>query len=227
MNILLIEDDAELAHQLQLSLEEAGHKIQLTMDGEAGEKEAKTSAYDVLIVDRMLPKQDGLTMITNLRIAGIKTPALILSTLGHVDDGVTGLRAGGDDYLAKPYAFAELLARLEILSRRGESTSTDTLLQVGDLIVNRISHSAERAGQKIILQPREYRLLEYLMHNEGRLVTRTMLLEHVWDLHFDPQTNVIDVHISRLRSKIDKGFDQPLLQTVRGKGYKLSQISSS
>jgi len=153
----------------------------------------------------------------------VKTPALILSALGQVDDRVTGLRAGGDDYLTKPYAFSELLARIEILARRNGTPSADTSLQVGDLVLDRIRHEAERAGQKITLQPREYRLLEYLMRNTGRLVTRTMLLEHVWDLHFDPQTNVIDVHVSRLRGKIDKGFDKPLLHTVRGRGYKLGE----
>ena len=223
MNILLVEDDAQLAEQLVGALIESGHKVLLAIDGEAGELEANASAFDVMIVDRMLPKHDGLTMLKNLRDAGNKTPALILSALGQVDDRVTGLRAGGDDYLAKPYAFAELLARLEILGRRVEQSTNDTLLQVGDLVLDRISHKAERAGQKITLQPREYRLLEYLMHNENKLVTRTMLLEHVWDLHFDPQTNVIDVHISRLRSKIDKGFSQLLLHTVRGKGYRFSQ----
>jgi len=219
----LVEDDAQLAEQLIAALKESGHDILHAADGEVGEHEALAAAYDVMIVDRMLPKQDGLSMLKNLRDAGIKTPALILSALGQVDDRVTGLRAGGDDYLAKPYAYAELLARLEILGRRNDVASADTSLQVGDLILDRISHKAERAGQKITLQPREYRLLEYLMRNESKLVTRTMLLEHVWDLHFDPQTNVIDVHISRLRSKIDKGFTQPLLHTVRGKGYRLSQ----
>ena len=184
-------------------------------------------AYDVMIVDRMLPKQDGLTMISNLRQAGVKTPVLILSALGQVDDRVTGLRAGGDDYLSKPYAFSELLARVEILGRRAENQSADTTMTVADLTLDRIGHSAERAGQKITLQPREYRLLEYLMRNEGRLVTRTMLLEHVWDLHFDPQTNVIDVHISRLRAKIDKDFEPALLQTVRGRGYRLAQPDSA
>ncbi|NKB51630.1 MAG: response regulator [Rhizobiaceae bacterium] len=223
MNILIVEDDQQLAEQLVASLNENGHQTVHVSDGEAGEQQATQMAYDVMIVDRMLPKQDGLTMISNLRQAGMKTPVLILSALGQVDDRVTGLRAGGDDYLSKPYAFSELLARVEILGRRAESQSTDTTVTVADLSLDRIGHSAERAGQKITLQPREYRLLEYLMRNEGRLVTRTMLLEHVWDLHFDPQTNVIDVHISRLRAKIDKDFDTALLQTVRGRGYRLAQ----
>ena len=222
MNILIVEDDHELSDQLSTALIESGHQTVLAMDGEAGEEQAKSIAFDVMIVDRMMPKQDGLTMLSNLRSIGVKTPALILSALGQVDDRVTGLRAGGDDYLAKPYAFSELLARVEILGRRNDAGSTDTSLTIGDLTLDRINHVAERAGQKITLQPREYRLLEYLMRNEGRLVTRTMLLEHVWDLHFDPQTNVIDVHVSRLRAKIDKDFDQPLLQTVRGRGYRFS-----
>ncbi|MEP1206745.1 MAG: response regulator transcription factor [Rhizobiaceae bacterium] len=223
MHILIVEDDEQLAEQLVASLKNNGHETDHVGDGEAGEEQASQMAYDVMIVDRMLPKQDGLTMISNLRAAGVKTPVLILSALGQVDDRVTGLRAGGDDYLSKPYAFSELLARVEILGRRVENQNADTTMTVGDLTLDRIGHSAERAGQKIILQPREYRLLEYLMRNEGRLVTRTMLLEHVWDLHFDPQTNVIDVHISRLRAKIDKDFGAPLLQTVRGRGYRLAQ----
>ena len=222
MNILVVEDDEQLADQLIASLTENGHEVVHAADGVAGEAEAVGSAYDVMIVDRMLPKQDGLTLISNLRGRGVNTPALILSALGQVDDRVTGLRAGGDDYLSKPYAFSELLARVEILARRNDTSSTDTTLKVDDLVLDRIGHFANRGGQKITLQPREYRLLEYLMRNEGRLVTRTMLLEHVWDLHFDPQTNVIDVHISRLRGKIDKGFDTPLLHTVRGRGYRLA-----
>ena len=223
MNILIVEDDQQLAEQLVASLRENGHETVHVGDGLAGEIEAKQMAYDVMIVDRMLPEQDGLTMISNLRQSGVKTPVLILSALGQVDDRVTGLRAGGDDYLSKPYAFSELLARVEILGRRAETQTADTTVKVADLTLDRIGHSAERAGQKITLQPREYRLLEYLMRNEGRLVTRTMLLEHVWDLHFDPQTNVIDVHISRLRAKIDKDFDPQLLQTVRGRGYRLAE----
>ncbi|MGI9365310.1 MAG: response regulator transcription factor [Rhizobiaceae bacterium] len=222
MNILIVEDDEQLASQLIASLTDSGHEVVHAADGESGEAEASGSAYDVMIVDRMLPKQDGLTLISNLRSRGVNTPVLILSALGQVDDRVTGLRAGGDDYLSKPYAFSELLARVEILAKRNETNATDTTLKVDDLVLDRIGHFAQRGGQKITLQPREYRLLEYLMRNEGRLVTRTMLLEHVWDLHFDPQTNVIDVHISRLRGKIDKGFDTPLLHTVRGRGYRLA-----
>jgi two-component system OmpR family response regulator len=169
----------------------------------------------------MLPKRDGLSVIGTLRDRGNRTPALILSALGQVDDRVKGLRAGGDDYLAKPYSFSELLARIEVLSRRSGGHSEETTYRVGDLTLDRLSHVVMRGSEEITLQPREFRLLEYLMQHAGQVVTRTMLLENVWDYHFDPQTNVIDVHISRLRSKIDKGFSQPLLHTVRGAGYMI------
>ena len=169
----------------------------------------------------MLPKRDGLSIIAALREAGKATPALILSALGEVDDRVAGLRAGGDDYLPKPYAFSELLARAEVLARRSTPGEAQTTYQVADLELDRLSHTVKRAGEDIPLQPREFRLLEFLMKNAGQVVTRTMLLEKVWDYHFDPQTNVIDVHISRLRAKIDKGQDKPLIQTVRGAGYVL------
>ncbi len=222
MHILIVEDDADLAGQLENSLIDQGHEVTVAIDGEDGLQTAKEHVFDAMVVDRMMPRLDGLAMLAKLRETGNKTPALILSALGQVDDRVEGLRAGGDDYLAKPYAFSELLARLEILGRRNEAPQADTMLEVGDLKLDRIKHEAERAGEKIVLQPREYRLLEYLMRNEGKLVTRTMLLENVWDLHFDPQTNVIDVHVSRLRAKIDKDFDEPLLQTVRGRGYRFS-----
>ena len=175
----------------------------------------------MLIVDRMLPKCDGLAVIQALRTQEIRTPALILSALGEVDDRVKGLRAGGDDYLTKPYAFTELLARIEALARRTSPEEGSTRLAVGDLVLDRLSHKVTRAGEAIMLQPREFRLLEYLMKHAGQVVTRTMLLENVWDYHFDPQTNVIDVHISRLRSKIDKNFGDPLLHTVRGAGYTI------
>ena len=177
--------------------------------------------YDVLIVDRMLPKRDGLSLIGTLRAKGIETPALILSALGQVDDRVKGLRAGGDDYLPKPYSFSELLARIEVLARRRGARHEETVLRVGDLELDRMSREVRRGEKEITVQPREFRLLEYLMKHAGQVVTRTMLLENVWDYHFDPQTNVIDVHISRLRSKIDKGFSQPLLHTVRGAGYMI------
>ena len=177
--------------------------------------------YDVLIIDRMLPKLDGLALIGGLRAKGVETPVLILSALGQVDDRIKGLRAGGDDYLPKPYSFAELLARVEVLSRRRGGRGEETVLRVGDLVLDRMSREVKRGEEDVSLQPREFRLLEYLMKHAGQVVTRTMLLENVWDYHFDPQTNVIDVHISRLRSKIDKGFSQPLLHTIRGAGYMI------
>ncbi len=182
----------------------------------------KAAAYQVLVVDRMLPKLDGLSLIGALRKQKVDTPILILSALGQVDDRVKGLRAGGDDYLAKPYAFSELLARVEILARRKPlETGEPTVYRVGPLELDRLSHKLTRSGKDIVLQPREFRLLEFLMKNAGQVVTRTMLLEQVWDYHFDPQTNVIDVHISRLRSKIDKGSEAPLLHTIRGSGYMI------
>lgn len=219
MRMLIIEDDREAARYLVKALKEAGHVADHAADGDEGWFMAEAGGYDVLVVDRMLPRRDGLSIITALRDKGDDTPVLILSALGQVDDRVKGLRAGGDDYLTKPYAFTELLARVEALGRRRRSIEVETRLSVGDLVLDRLSHSVERAGSEIVLQPREFRLLEYLMKNAGQVVTRTMLLENVWDYHFDPQTNVIDVHMSRLRAKIDKGFDRPLLHTIRGAGY--------
>ncbi|MFC7399705.1 winged helix-turn-helix domain-containing protein [Chelatococcus sp. GCM10030263] len=220
MRILVVEDDQEAAAYLVKALREAGHMADHAPDGLEGYALAREGNYDVLVVDRMLPKLDGLSVIRSLREQEIDTPALILSALGQVDDRVKGLRAGGDDYLPKPYAFSELLARIEVLSRRravpaGEPTS----YRIADLELDRLSHRVTRGGQEIVLQPREFRLLEYLMRHAGQVVTRTMLLENVWDYHFDPQTNVIDVHVSRLRSKIDKGHERPLIQTIRGAGY--------
>ena len=221
MRILLVEDDSEAAAYLLRALKEAGHSADHAADGEEGGHLAATERYDVMIVDRLLPKLDGLSMLKNLRAGGDTTPALILSALGQVDDRVEGLRSGGDDYLTKPYAFTELLARIEVLARRTRPDDAETVLRVADLELDRLAHAVKRAGTAILLQPREYRLLEYLMRNSGKVVTRTMLLEEVWDYHFDPQTNVIDVHVSRLRSKIDKDFDKQLLHTVRGSGYIL------
>lgn len=222
MKILLIEDDREAASYLVQALDECGHVTHHATDGETGYAMASGMDYDVLIIDRMLPRRDGLSIIESLRAEGDKTPALILSALGEVDDRVTGLHAGGDDYLVKPYAFTELLARIEVMARRSAPSEAATHFQVGDLMLDRLSRKVERAGQPIVLQPREFRLLEYLMKHAGQVVTRTMLLENVWDYHFDPQTNVIDVHMSRLRSKVDKGYDRQLLQTVRGAGYVIS-----
>lgn len=219
MRILVIEDDRETASYLVKALTEAGHVADQAHDGESGFERAGEGSYDVLVVDRMLPKRDGLSLVAGLRAAGNRVPVLILSALGQVDDRVTGLRAGGDDYLPKPYAFSELLARVEVLARRNVPQEAETVYKVADLELDRLSRKVRRGGELIILQPREFRLLEYLMKNAGTVVTRTMLLEKVWDYHFDPQTNVIDVHMSRLRAKIDKGFSRPLLHTVRGSGY--------
>jgi two-component system OmpR family response regulator len=221
MRILIIEDDREAAAYLAKAFRETGHNADQAFDGLDGYALARDGDYDVLVVDRMLPKLDGLSLIRSLREQKVETPVLILSALGQVDDRVKGLRAGGDDYLPKPYAFSELLARVEVLARRGGGTSKSepTAFRVGDLELDRLSHRVTRSGQEIPLQPREFRLLEYLVRHAGQVVTRTMLLEHVWDYHFDPQTNVIDVHVSRLRAKIDRGFDRPLIHTVRGAGY--------
>jgi len=221
MKILVIEDDREAAEYIQKAFDEAGHTADVAADGETGFSLADSGDYDVLVVDRMRPRRDGLSVVAQLRARGKTTPVLILSALGEVDDRVTGLRAGGDDYLTKPYAFSELLARTEALNRRGQSKEVETVYKVGDLELDRLSHTVRRAGREIVLQPREFRLLEYLMRHAGQVVTRTMLLENVWDYHFDPQTNVIDVHVSRLRAKIEKEFDSPVLHTVRGAGYML------
>jgi two-component system OmpR family response regulator len=221
MRLLIIEDDRDSADYLVKAFREVGHIADQAFDGEEGLSLATNGDYDVLIVDRMLPKRDGLSLIGALREKGDHTPALILSALGQVDDRIKGLRAGGDDYLPKPYSFAELLARVEVLSRRSGGPAEETVYRVGNLELDRLSHRVTRGEGEITLQPREFRLLEYLMKHAGQVVTRTMLLENVWDYHFDPQTNVIDVHISRLRSKIDKGFDRPLLHTIRGAGYMI------
>jgi two-component system OmpR family response regulator len=222
MRVLVIEDDREAAQILQKSLRESGHEADIAEDGETALATARAGGYDILIVDRMLPRRDGLSVVQALRAEGARTPVLILSALGEVDERVKGLRAGGDDYLTKPYAFTELLARIEALARRpAPEAQAATRYTVADLTLDRLSHKVTRDGKPIQLQPREYRLLEYLMRHAGQVVTRTMLLENVWDYHFDPQTNVIDVHISRLRSKIDKGYATPLLQTVRGAGYMI------
>lgn len=223
MHILLIEDDCEAAAYLVKGLNESGHTIDHAANGDDGLHLALTGGYDVLIVDRMLPGRNGLTIIKMLRADNDLTPVLVLSALGEVDDRVKGLQVGGDDYLVKPYAFSELLARLIALVRRGQPVLEDMRIRVADLVLDLSAHRVTRNGKIIRLQSREYRLLEFLMRHRGQVVTRTMLLEQVWDYHFDPQTNVIDVHVSRLRAKIDKGFEPPLLHTVRGSGYKLSE----
>ena len=221
MQVLIVEDDLEASEAMAKGLTEAGYECVAAADGEAGLNAARADRFDVLIVDRMMPRLDGVGMVERLRRDANQTPVLFLSALGEINDRVEGLRAGGDDYLVKPYAFAELIARVEALARRRETGSVQTLLRVGDLEMDLIGREVRRAGREIDLQPREFQLLEYLMRNAGQSVTRTMLLEKVWEYHFDPQTNVIDVHISRLRSKIDKGFERPMLQTVRGAGYRL------
>jgi two-component system, OmpR family, response regulator len=221
MRILVIEDDREAASWLLKGLGESGHVADHAGDGETGLGMALEGVHDVMIVDRMLPKLDGLNLVRRVRDAGILTPVLFLSALGDVDERVKGLRAGGDDYLGKPYAFSELLARIEGLGRRAKPDVLETKLRAMDLEVDLLTREVTRAGQNIPLQPREFKLLEYLVRNAGHVVTRTMLLENVWDYHFDPQTNVIDVHVSRLRGKIDKGFNEPILQTIRGAGYMI------
>lgn len=222
MRILVIEDDKEVASYLAKGLKESGHVVDLTADGKDGLLMATQEPYELLIVDRMLPGLDGLSIIRSLRGDGYSMPVLVLSALGEVDDRVQGLKAGGDDYLVKPFSFSELLARIEALSRRTQQEPNQvTQLRVADLEMDLLARTVHRAGKKIDLQPREFRLLEYFMRNPDQVLTRTMLLEKVWDYHFDPQTNVIDVHISRLRAKIDKEFDKPLLQTIRGAGYML------
>jgi two-component system OmpR family response regulator len=221
MRILVIEDDLEAQRYLVKGLREAGHVVDEAADGETGLTLAMSRSYDVAVVDRMLPKLNGLKLVETMREERNMTPVLFLSALSDVDDRIKGLRAGGDDYLTKPYSFAELLARLDALMRRRDPGAVKTKVLVGDLELDLLSRTARRDASSIDLQPREFRLLEYLMRHQGQIVTRTMLLENVWEYHFDPQTNVIDVHISRLRAKIDKGYPQPLLHTVRGAGYMI------
>jgi two-component system OmpR family response regulator len=222
MHILVIEDDKDVSAHLTKGLKEAGHVVDTVGDGRDGLYQAAAESYDLLIVDRMLPHVDGLTIVRTLRASDNTTPVLFLSALGEVDDRVKGLRAGGDDYLVKPFAFAELLARIDALTRRtGLDGGEQTKLRCADVEMDLLSRKVTRAGQTIDLQPREFRLLEYLLRHAGQVVTRTMLLENVWDYHFDPQTNVVDVHISRLRRKMDEGFDTSFLETVRGAGYVL------
>ncbi len=221
MRILIIEDDQKTASYIQKGLVEAGHEVDVASSGDSGFTLARDGDYQAWIVDRMLPVMDGLTIVSNLRQQNNYTPALILSALGDVNDRVEGLNAGSDDYLTKPFSFSELLARLDALFRRAAVETQETVLVAGDLVMDLLGREVKRGDSVIDLQPREFRLLEYLMRHSNQVVTRTMLLENVWDYKFDPQTNVIDVHISRLRGKIDKNFDIPLLNTVRGTGYIL------
>ena len=219
--ILVVEDDPETAGQLVEELTTSGYEVDLAATGREALSHGAARDYAVITIDRMLPDIDGIAVMRQMRDDGVASPFLIISALGEVDDRVRGLRAGGDDYLVKPYAFTELLARIEVLARRSSPAEAATSFEVGGLALDRLSRKVERDGEQILLQPREFRLLEYLMKNAGKVVTRTMLLENVWDYHFDPQTNVIDVHVSRLRSKIEKDFSQPLLKTIRGAGYMI------
>jgi two-component system OmpR family response regulator len=224
MRLLIIEDDRDAASYMEKGLKESGHAVDVVHSGREGLLMAAGGEYDVLIVDRMLPELDGLSLVRTLRATNNNTPVLFLSALGQVDDRVKGLRSGGDDYLAKPYAFSELLARIESLGRRRQgplSSGPETVLRYDDLVMDLLARRVERGGREIDLQPREFKLLEVLLRHAGQVMTRTMLLEKVWDYRFDPQTNVIDVHISRLRQKIDRGFPHPLIHTVRGAGYSL------
>ncbi|MHB8524437.1 MAG: winged helix-turn-helix domain-containing protein [Limisphaerales bacterium] len=221
MKILVIEDEADTAEYIAQGLREHGHTVDVAANGKDGLFLAAGEKYDVMVVDRMLPGLDGLALVKTIRGAGVATPVLFLTTMGGIDDRVEALEAGGDDYLVKPFAFAELVARVNALGRRPALVPEQTVLRVADLEVDLIKHAVKRRGRRIDLQPREFRLLEYLMRHAGRVVTRTMLLEHVWEFHFDPKTSVVETHISRLRSKIDKDFKPELIHTVRGTGYCL------
>ena len=219
MKILLIEDDQETADYIAHGLHEEGHLLTQVASGAEGLVCALGNGFDLLIVDRMIPGLDGLNLVKTLRAAGHQTPILFLTALGGIEERVSGLNAGGDDYLIKPFAFSELVARVAALGRRPRTTAAETSLRVLDLELDLLSHTVRRRGKLIELQPREFRLLEYLMRHAGQVVTRTMLLEHVWDIHFDPRTNVVETNISRLRGKIDKGYEVELIHTVRGAGY--------
>ncbi|HLY79410.1 MAG TPA: response regulator transcription factor [Caulobacteraceae bacterium] len=223
MKLLLVEDDQETAAYLKRALEEAGHTVDQASQGRDGLLLAVGESYDVVVLDRMLPQIDGVAILRTLRAAGVKTPVLLLTAMGGIDDRVEGLEAGGDDYLVKPFAMAELLARVNALARRPPPQDVQTALKVADLEMNLLRRTVTRAGQKIELQPREFQLLEYLMRHAGRVVTRTMLLEAVWDFHFDPKTNIVETHISRLRGKVDRGHARALIQTLRGAGYCLRE----
>ena len=225
MKLLLVEDETETISYITRGLREHGHTVDHAADGYEGLGLAQGGSYDVIILDRMIPKLDGLTLLRTLRDSGVKVPILFLTALGSIEDRVKGLEAGGDDYLVKPFAFAELHARVCSLARRPPLSDVQPVLQAGDLDMDLIKRTVMRAGRQIELQPTEFRLLEYLLRHVGRVVTRTMLLEGVWDFHFDPKTNIVDTHISRLRAKVDRGYDRELIQTVRGAGYKIDASS--
>jgi two-component system OmpR family response regulator len=221
MKILLIEDDSHTSAYVANGLREQGHEVDHSATGRDGLSLASGGGYHVMVIDRMLPGVDGLTIVKRVRATGIKSPVLMLTTLGGINDRVEGLEAGADDYLTKPFAFAELLARVNALARRLPLAEEEALLRVGNLELNRLERTVTRAGRSMELQPQEFRLLEYLMRHSGQVVTRTMLLQNVWDFHFDPHTTVVETHISRLRAKIDRDFDEELIHTVRGSGYFL------
>jgi two-component system OmpR family response regulator len=223
MKLLLVEDDKEGGAYLKKALAEAGHTVDHAAAGREGLLLAAGETYDVIILDRMLPEMDGLAILRTIRASGVKTPVLLLTALGGIDDRVEGLEAGGDDYLVKPFAMAELLARVNALARRPPPQDVQTTLEVADLVLDRLKRTVTRGGARIDLQPREFQLLEYLMRHRGRVVTRTMLLESVWDFHFDPKTNIVETHMSRLRAKVDRGHGCELIHTVRGAGYRLSE----
>jgi two-component system OmpR family response regulator len=225
MKILLIEDDADTAAYVADGLREQAHVVDSVADGRDALSLAADERYELLIVDRMLPGLDGLAIVKTIRAGGVRTPVLFLSTLGGLDDRVTGLDAGGDDYLVKPFALSELAARVNALGRRPPLAAAETVLRAGDLEMDLLKRTVTRRGRPIDLQPREFRLLEYLLRNAGRVVTRTMLLEHVWDFHFDPRTTVVETHMSRLRAKVDRDFEVELVHTVRGHGYSISASS--
>ena len=226
MRVLLVEDDIKIASFIIRGLRSAGYAVDHAPDGEEGLYLVLTQPYDIAIIDIMLPKRDGLSLIAHMRAKKVNTPVMILSAKGSVDDRVKGLETGGDDYLTKPFAFSELLARVQALIRRAGGISDPTRLSVGDLSVNLLTREVDRGGRNIALQPLEFSLLEYLMRNAGRIVSKTMIMEHVWDYNFDPQTNVVEVRISRLRDKIDKGFVKKLIHTIRGAGYVLKETQS-
>jgi two-component system OmpR family response regulator len=219
VKLLIVEDDKEGAAYLKKALSEAGHAVDHAAGGREGLLLAAGEPYDVIVLDRMLPEVDGLAILRTIRASGVKTPVLLLTALGGIDDRVQGLEAGGDDYLVKPFAMAELLARINALARRPPTQDVQTFFQVADLKLDLLTRQVSRGGQRIELQPREFQLLEYLMRHAGRVVTRTMLLESVWDFHFDPKTNIVETHMSRLRAKVDRGRRQELIHTVRGAGY--------
>jgi two-component system, OmpR family, response regulator len=221
MNILLIEDDIEMAQSLIAGFGEQGYVVDHAVDGEEGLRLASEQRHQVVVVDRMLPRLDGLTLVKRLRASSVMTPVIYLTTMSGIDDRVHGLEAGADDYLVKPFAFVELLARVRVLARRPASQEVVTRLHAGDLEMDLLQRTVSRAGRPIELLPQEFRLLEYLMRNANRVVTRTMLLEHVWDIHFDPQTSVVESHVSRLRARLNQGAEVDPIQTIRGTGYKL------